>query len=401
LLISNSVFAGLQKMPGISIDNISTSDPQELVPFLTKDDGNLEKYLALEQFFTKDRMSSESAFYSCNALFAKFQFVWYEIVNQTGYEEERRVGGLYRDNAGWKLQLQSFLVSDFATWGALKAIIITNQVSAFWNSTQDSSTEDGKYWTIILMIPASFYDIASPSRDKDPDISFLMSPLEDIFPTLTSIWFQIISKLLREWTDISNYTETFIAGKFTFLQEEKHDSLLFDDDTFSRSRQYFWVITCISEFLPIIRKTLKHYQEVKFWLTQGVSSPETEEKARKYYNQLEAILKRFESQKTRAAALRDGVSLSSDRKFVSLLTTFKLFNASAVVESRLSTRLAQNVKLLTYVSIFYLPLAFCAVSFCWNSKTPLELVTCSHVFRLVADFPLISSSSLSILLVFL
>jgi hypothetical protein len=42
-------------------------------------------------------------------------------------------------------------------------------------------------------------------------------------------------------------------------------------------------------------------------------------------------------------------------------TLYKLFNASAVVESRLSTRLAQNVKLLTYVSIFYLPLAFCAV----------------------------------------
>lgn len=40
----------------------------------------------------------------------------------------------------------------------------------------------------------------------------------------------------------------------------------------------------------------------------------------------------------------------------------QLFNASAVVESRLSTRLSQNVRLLTYVSIFYLPLAFCAVS---------------------------------------
>jgi len=31
-------------------------------------------------------------------------------------------------------------------------------------------------------------------------------------------------------------------------------------------------------------------------------------------------------------------------------------------ESRISTRLGQNVMLLTYVSIFYLPLAFCAVS---------------------------------------
>ncbi|KAJ5709197.1 hypothetical protein N7493_010531 [Penicillium malachiteum] len=38
----------------------------------------------------------------------------------------------------------------------------------------------------------------------------------------------------------------------------------------------------------------------------------------------------------------------------------RLFNASALSESRNSNRLGQNVKLLTYVSIFYLPLAFCA-----------------------------------------
>lgn len=40
----------------------------------------------------------------------------------------------------------------------------------------------------------------------------------------------------------------------------------------------------------------------------------------------------------------------------------QLFNASALIESRSSTRLGQNVKLLTYVSIVYPPLAFCAVS---------------------------------------
>jgi hypothetical protein len=44
------------------------------------------------------------------------------------------------------------------------------------------------------------------------------------------------------------------------------------------------------------------------------------------------------------------------------LIYFKLFNASALMETRSSTRLGQNVQLLTYVSIFYLPLAFCAVS---------------------------------------
>lgn len=37
-----------------------------------------------------------------------------------------------------------------------------------------------------------------------------------------------------------------------------------------------------------------------------------------------------------------------------------LFNASALSETGITNRLGQNVKLLTYVSIFYLPLAFCA-----------------------------------------
>ena len=39
----------------------------------------------------------------------------------------------------------------------------------------------------------------------------------------------------------------------------------------------------------------------------------------------------------------------------------QLFNASAVIESRASTRLGENVKLLTFVSIFFLPLSFCTV----------------------------------------
>ncbi|KAH9213465.1 hypothetical protein DL95DRAFT_234039, partial [Leptodontidium sp. 2 PMI_412] len=129
--------------------------------------------------------------------------------------------------------------------------------------------------------------------------------------------------------------------------------LLFDDDTFSRSRQYSWVITSTGEFIPIIDNTLKHYSEVRNWVIESRFQNEAESdgpaekwyqaKAQEYGDRLYAILQRFNSQKARAEALRDG-----------------LFNASAVVESRLSTRLAQNVKLLTYVSIFYLPIAFCA-----------------------------------------
>lgn len=41
----------------------------------------------------------------------------------------------------------------------------------------------------------------------------------------------------------------------------------------------------------------------------------------------------------------------------------KEFAWASINESRVSTRLGHNVMLFTYVSIFYLPLAFCAVSY--------------------------------------
>jgi hypothetical protein len=59
-------------------------------------------------------------------------------------------------------------------------------------------------------------------------------------------------------------------------------------------------------------------------------------------------------------SLRDGVGLRNNLSPVTMLQVLttdvsQLFNASSAVESRASTRLGENVKLLTYVIIFYLP----------------------------------------------
>ncbi|KAK3949716.1 hypothetical protein QBC32DRAFT_172789, partial [Pseudoneurospora amorphoporcata] len=53
-------------------------------------------------------------------------------------------------------------------------------------------------------------------------------------------------------------------------------------------------------------------------------------------------------------------------------------NASSVIETREATRLSQNVKLLTFVSIFYLPLGFCMSMWSINedyNATNLVIVT--------------------------
>ncbi|KAL9613084.1 MAG: hypothetical protein Q9167_002341 [Letrouitia subvulpina] len=179
------------------------------------------------------------------------------------------------------------------------------------------------------------------SGNSEKHVKHLIAPLKDILPTLSSTLRMVISRILVHWAKINEYIEKFIAGQDTFLDEDRHDHLLFDDDSFTRSRQYFWVINCIEEFVLIIDETINHYENVRKWVCPSVGSEWR--KHEKALEKLKAMKQKFESQRNRATMLRDG-----------------LFSASAVFESRLSTRLAQNVKLLTYVSIFYLPLAFCA-----------------------------------------
>jgi hypothetical protein len=193
-------------------------------------------------------------------------------------------------------------------------------VAAVWNRNFDLEMDNDE-WTINLMLPASLYGKAESSYrirtaeriqgtyilNQRPAV--FMEPLESVLPMLTKILFEVISKILRDWASISEYIEPFVGSKLTFLHEEKHDSLLFDDDTFSRSRQYSWVITSIDEFIPIILKTKKTYSDV---IQCVISSREEKDsawaKGVKYGEQLRAIEETLQNQKARAETLRDGVS---------------------------------------------------------------------------------------------
>ncbi|KAF7118016.1 hypothetical protein CNMCM5793_007385 [Aspergillus hiratsukae] len=59
-----------------------------------------------------------------------------------------------------------------------------------------------------------------------------------------------------------------------------------------------------------------------------------------------------------------------------------LRNASTVIESRAATQLGENVKVLAYVSIFYLPLGYCAAL--WSINRDFNLVAFALVTALLA-----------------
>jgi hypothetical protein len=198
---------------------------------------------------------------------------------------------------------------------------------------------------------------------------------------------------VEKWTDL-------LADDFLNLKE--YVKLLFDDENFTRSRKYFWAIGCLTEFTNVLADNIKQwdlYYEARIQVLLELDDIEEMLAAASLYppyagegearlvkfkksvrecqnhrETLAGLREDFQRKLDSANALRDGVStcqVYTSNPYVSKYgeytvyhadLSFQLFNASALVESRASTRLGENVKLLTYVSIFYLPLAFCAVS---------------------------------------
>jgi hypothetical protein len=79
-------------------------------------------------------------------------------------------------------------------------------------------------------------------------------------------------------------------------------------------------------------------------------------------------------------------------EFSCILTCLtQLFSASGVIESRVSTRLGENVKLLTYVSIFYLPLSFCVALWSINEGYPRPMLALTSVLVAAVTFIVVAN----------
>jgi hypothetical protein len=150
--------------------------------------------------------------------------------------------------------------------------------------------------------------------------------------------------------------------------------LLYDDASFRRSRFYFWATGCLTLFEQSIADTLLRFDTFR----KGTVEYEVERRGKSGENKLikefdvactslNNIRLQFKRKLDEIKVLRDGVSCFLGSMLVlgalKVANTLKqLFSASGVMESRQSRILGQNVQLLTYVSIFFLPLAFCIVS---------------------------------------
>ncbi|MCJ1419539.1 hypothetical protein MMC32_005894 [Xylographa parallela] len=277
-----------------------------------------------------------------------FNTMFYEIIKDSrDYHELWRHGPLYDDPLE-----RSFRKCSYTLYG-LSSAHTSGDLGFDIHSTVG-------HWTILVLCPGNFFDQSNTSfpmtaiSAEDKHISgHFIGRLTKLGAEMNLIG-QGLQRISDRWTDFQTFFEYILDSGDSLMQPAQHDNLLFDDGAFSRSRRYFWAIDCLSEFEINITDNITQWT---LWkkarievLLQGNALSEldlvqyrvAEQQCRVLENQRQYFKQKLAS----TIALRDA-----------------LFNASAVIESRASTRLGENVKLLTFVSIFFLPLSFCTSLF--------------------------------------
>jgi hypothetical protein len=141
------------------------------------------------------------------------------------------------------------------------------------------------------------------------------------------------------WGQLVDHFDGFLDDGKAFMNPKEHDNLLVDDETFSRSRKYFWTLSCLSQFDLCIANNIHQWRTSRaIWESVlPTYNPEGWPEALQQMKQIEILVEklvtyreRFKRHRERISALRDG-----------------LFNASAVMESRASTKLGGESHLLS------------------------------------------------------
>ncbi|PMD42010.1 hypothetical protein L207DRAFT_580690 [Hyaloscypha variabilis F] len=243
------------------------------------------------------------------------------------------------------------------------ACTILSTIDSYFESNLSNSQESwlaltAPFWTIIIVGSSkSTTDLFKRHSEPGGDDSVLDNMTRNILRVLERIEFC--------WRQINDHLNSLISENENFLDGDDYVKLLFEDESYTRSRTYFWILGCLRDFENTIRDTEKHWEAFQGSYIDLVKDDPAYKltKACEMVTEIGILMASLDRIKSEFGAMRTQVTLLRDG----------LFNASSVVESRASTRLGENVKLLTYVSIFYLPLAFCAAL--WAIPNILEAGT--------------------------
>lgn len=125
------------------------------------------------------------------------------------------------------------------------------------------------YWTMLVLSPSGFFEKPpEPKPEPTTDVWEKAITLETDWKTIRSQPIKIaaevacivyaLKEVVKRWTNLNEYISKLLMEDV--MDPEVYVQLLFDDETFSRSRLYFWVIGCLNEFEVSITDNIKQWE---------------------------------------------------------------------------------------------------------------------------------------------
>jgi hypothetical protein len=140
---------------------------------------------------------------------------------------------------------------------------------------------------------------------------------------------------------------------------DKH-SLLSDDSSFSKSKRYIWAIQVYKVFEKKLGETISVWEEFEanslHKLDERQLDNHRDESLEIIHTAIEALKRKrnhIQMKRAEVSDMKDG-----------------LFATSQLLDSRVSVRQNDNIRLLTYINLLFLPLAFCTSIFGMQTIIP-------------------------------
>ncbi|KAK7745892.1 hypothetical protein SLS53_002611 [Cytospora paraplurivora] len=167
----------------------------------------------------------------------------------------------------------------------------------------------------------------------------------------------------KRWLQLNDQLRKLITPPSSFMFDSKvRDKLLFEDADFTFSRRYFWAYNCLGVINDTMKSTISQYTDTftpefwegkhpTIWPLQEPDSPE----GRNYLAQMAVLRHELEQ------AIDDIKAVLQANEQVRQETNSlreQLFSGSSVKESRRAIEQGDNIKILTGVSMLFLPLSF-------------------------------------------
>jgi hypothetical protein len=179
------------------------------------------------------------------------------------------------------------------------------------------------YWTVLILSPSGFFP-----ADSDQDWKIDAGQISEQTFGLSCIVYAL-RKVEEQWRQFNDHIGSLLVEDF--MDPRAYTKLLFDDETFSRSRLYFWILGCLNEFQVSIEDNIKqwklfrqaricHLLDLPPNSSPDASLPqldrlgdlarlrELDKEAGEIRQSLEDIQAQFRAKSATVQALRDGVS---------------------------------------------------------------------------------------------